>query len=502
MVPSNTTSAPYRLAPSIFTSGAVVGITMTARTPSTCAASASDWPWFPDEYVMTPARFSGSDSRASMLYAPRILKAPDGWRFSHFTASDGTPAREEDRETSRSGVTRAIGRTRSRACSMSDTDTSWFTASWYQGAVTSRGASSSLFSALVGNRLNVLLVAAPVTWVLALTRPDSPWLFVLAAVSILPLAGAIGDATNVIAHRTGPTLGGLLNATFGNAAELIIGVVAIRAHHVDLVKASITGSIIGNLLVVLGLSMFLGGLGRQSQQFDRLRAGNATIMLFLGVVALVMPAVFDLTVFGTLDERPPVLFRLGLWTSVLLVLAYCGSLIYTFTMKRDLLRSEHPLEGPMLGIREAITLLAIATVAMTIQAELLVDGLGPVFKEFGITELFSGVIIVAAVGTAAEYYSAVRAAMRDRMTLATEIAIGSAAQIALLVGPVLVIVSFAVGDPMTLLFHPLEIAAISLSVVATAIVALDGESNWVEGVQLLALYAVLGIVFYLVPQTG
>ncbi len=371
---------------------------------------------------------------------------------------------------------------------------------WISSGVTNHEPSIGLLSALVGNRLNVLLLAAPVSWILAFTRPASAWLFILAAVSILPLAGAIGDGTNVLARRTGPTLGGFLNATFGNAAELIIGIVAIRAHHIDLVKASITGSIIGNLLVVLGLSMFLGGLGRECQRFDRLRAGNATIMLFLGVVALVMPAVFDLTVFGTLDQRPPVLFRLGLWTSVFLVIAYSGSLIYTFTMHRDLLRSQHPVEGPSLGTRQAVALLVLATVVMTVQAELLVSGLDPVFTEFGITELFSGVIIVAAVGTAAEYYSAVRAALADRMTLATEIAIGSAAQIALFVAPLLVITSFAVGHPMTLLFHPLEIAAIALSVLATAIVALDGESNWVEGLQLLAVYAVLGVAFYLLPK--
>jgi Ca2+:H+ antiporter len=244
--------------------------------------------------------------------------------------------------------------------------------------------------------------------------------------------------------------------------------------------------------------MFVGGLGRESQRFSRRSAGNATIMLFLAVVALIMPAVFDLTVFGSLAEHPPALFRLGFWTSVLLVIAYIGGLIYTFTMQRDPFRTEPPESG-ILGARSAVVLLAIATVVITVQAELLVAGLDPVFATFGISELFSGVIIVALVGGAAESYSAVRAARHDRMTLATEIAIGSSAQIALFIAPVLVFTSFGLGNPMTLLFHPLEIVGIALSVVATAIVALDGESNWVEGLQLLAVYVVLAVAFYLMP---
>ncbi len=358
----------------------------------------------------------------------------------------------------------------------------------------------TLLSALLAKRLNALLLLVPASWVLAALVPASPWLFLVSAISIVPLAAVIGDATHLLSHRTGPTLGGFLNVSFGNAAELIIGIVALKARHIDLVKASISGGIMGNLLAALGLSMFLGGLGRESQRFNRRSAGNATIMLFLAVVALVMPAVFDLTVFGSLKARPPALFRLGLWTSVLLVLAYAGGLVYTFTMRRDLFRPPHDqAQEPMLTVRQSVALLAAATVVTTVQAELLVANLDPVFAGFGITELFSGVIIVALVGGAAESYSAVRAAMHDRMTLATEIAIGSSAQIALFVAPVLVFTSFALGEPMTLLFHPLEIAGIALSVVAIAIVSLDGESNWVEGLQLLAVYVVLAIAFYLMP---
>jgi Ca2+:H+ antiporter len=368
-----------------------------------------------------------------------------------------------------------------------------------KGALRPGTRGAGLVRAISENRLNLLLLVLPASWAVAVLRPTSPWLFITAAASILPLAALIGDATACLAYHTGPTLGGLMNATFGNAAELIIGIAALHARRIDLVKASISGAIIGNLLGVLGLSMFLGGLGRDAQHFNRRSASNATIMLFLALVALVMPAVFDLTVFGSLGARPPALYRLGLWTSVLLLVAYGGSLVYTFTRQRDPFRSQDREDVARLTVGEALILLALVTAVTTVQAALLVAGLDPVFVSFGITELFSGVVIVALVGGAAESYAAVRAALEDRMTLAAEIAIGSSAQIALLVAPVLVIVSFAFGDPMTLLFHPLEIVGIALSVVATAIVALDGESNRVEGLQLLAVYLVLGMAFYLMP---
>jgi Ca2+:H+ antiporter len=351
-------------------------------------------------------------------------------------------------------------------------------------------------------RLNLLLLLVPVSWVLSAAAPDSFSVFVASAVAIMPLAGLIGEATDELARRAGPTLGGFLNATFGNAAELIIGFAALREGHLTLVQATISGSIIGNLLLVFGLSMFAGGLGRVSQRFDRRAVGNATIMLFLAVVALTMPAVFDLSVFGNLAARPPVLYRLSAFTSVFLILAYLGSLIYTFTTRRTLLRPSESGAARGLSFWQALVVLGVATSLTAIQAEVLIGGLAPVLRQLGWSELFTGVIILAIVGNAAEHYSAVTAARDDRMTLAAEIAVGSSAQIALLVAPVLVLASFALGHPMTLLFHPFEIVAVGLSVLATAIVALDGESNWVEGLQLLAVYAVFGLAFYFVPVGG
>jgi Ca2+:H+ antiporter len=348
--------------------------------------------------------------------------------------------------------------------------------------------------------LNVLLIAAPISWYLATAAHGSPWIFVTAALSLVPLAGLIGFGTEQLADRTGPAWGGFLNATFGNAAELIIAIVALGSGHVALVKASITGSIIGNLLLVLGLSFFVGGLGRRCQTFHRTSATNTAAMLFLGVVALVMPAVFDLSLYGSLAPQPPVIQRLSFCSALILIVAYAGSLVYAFTQQCDPFRSaREPHDGPRLPVASAVGVLAAATVLTTIQAEILVNALQPALARFGFTELFVGVVVIAIIGNAAEHYSAVAAARRDEMTLALEISVGSSAQIALLVAPALVLYSFAIGRPMSLLFNAFEITAIALSVLATSMVVVDGESNWVEGLLLLSVYLILALAFYFVP---
>jgi Ca2+:H+ antiporter len=227
-------------------------------------------------------------------------------------------------------------------------------------------------------------------------------------------------------------------------------------------------------------------------------------MLFLGVVALVMPAVFDLSLYGTLTARPPGIESLSFWSAFVLIFAYGGSVVYAFTAHRDLFRSptDHTHDDAELPTGVAVTVLAAGTVLTTIQAELLVGAMEPALARFHFTELFVGVIVIALIGNAAEHYSAVTAARRDDMTLAVEIAVGSSAQIALLVAPALVLYSFAIGQPMTLLFNALEITAIALSVLATSIVVVDGESNWVEGLQLLSVYLILALAFYFVPASG
>jgi Ca2+:H+ antiporter len=358
-----------------------------------------------------------------------------------------------------------------------------------------------MLRAIVSSPLNILLLAAPASWIADATAPGSPWVFITAAVSLVPLAGLIGEGTEQLASRSGPAWGGFLNATFGNAAELIIALVALNNGHIALVKASISGSILGNLLLVLGLSFFVGGLGRKSQKFHRTAATNTAAMLFLAVVALVMPAVFDLSLYGTLEAHPKAIDRLSFWTALVLIGAYGGSLIYAFTSQRDLFRpgGESDHRGPRLSLAAAVGLLAIGTVLTTVQAEILVGAMAPALERFAFTELFVGVIVVALIGNAAEHYSAVTAARRDEMTLAVEISVGSSAQIALLVAPALVLYSFAIGRPMSLLFNAFEITAIALSVLATAFVVVDGESNWVEGLQLLSVYLILALAFYFVP---
>jgi Ca2+:H+ antiporter len=357
-----------------------------------------------------------------------------------------------------------------------------------------------MLRAILGSPLNLLMIAAPISWALEFSAPGSAWVFLAASASLIPLAGLIGLGTEELARRSGPAWGGFLNATFGNAAELIIAVVALREGHIALVKASITGSIVGNLLLVLGLSFFVGGLRRRSQKFHRTAATNTTAMLFLAVVALVMPAVFDLSLYGSLQAHPAALDRLSVWSAVVLISAYAGSLIYAFTAQRDLFRPDETRDGGHhLTVGAAVGLLAVGTILTTVQAEILVGALQPALTRFGLSEMFVGVIVVALIGNAAEHYSAIVAAHRDQMTLALEIAVGSSAQIALFVAPAVVLYSMAIGHPMSLLFNAFEISAIALSVLSTVIVVVDGESNWVEGLQLMAVYLILAIAFYFVP---
>jgi len=355
-----------------------------------------------------------------------------------------------------------------------------------------------LARSLTGRWLNVLLLVAPVSWWLALRGETSLWLFVTAAVTLIPAAGLIGEATEELANRCGPTLGGFLNATFGNAAELIIAIVALRANHIEVVKASITGSIIGNLLLVFGASCFAGGLKHGSQRFNRVASGSATVMLSLAVAALVMPATVDYFAFGSLNARPVVLQRLSVWTSWVLLIVYLAGLVFAFRTNKDPLRQAGH-HAPRVNTTSAVILLTAGTILTTIEAEILVSGLEPALAQLGMTELFAGVVVVALVGNAAEHYSAIAAAARNDMTLAIEISIGSSAQIALMVAPLLVLTSHALGAPMSLVFNPFEIAAIGLSVATVSLVAIDGESNWLEGLQLLGLYVILSAAFYFIP---
>jgi Ca2+:H+ antiporter len=320
-------------------------------------------------------------------------------------------------------------------------------------------------------------------------------MFIISALGIIPLAGALGEATEELGCHLGERAGGLLNATMGNATELIIAFFALKAGHAEIVKASLSGSIIGNVLLVLGMSVVAGGLGRERQEFSRRHASINSTMLFIAVVALVMPAVFDLAVFGRLEQHGARIEQLSFFTSVVLVVLYVISLIFTFGG----VTSSEERHKPKGSAKSAVISLVVATLLVGLLSEILVGEIEAAKQVLGMSDLFMGVIFIAIIGNAAEHASAIVMARRGKIELALSIAIGSSIQIALLVAPVLVFVSWIIGDPMSLVFTPLEITGIALAVFTVDMIASDGETTWFEGVQLLAVYVILALAFYFVP---
>jgi Ca2+:H+ antiporter len=352
---------------------------------------------------------------------------------------------------------------------------------------------------LFSRYLNVLLVFVPGLLLLEYLHVGAVWLFAASALAIVPLAGVLGDATEEVAARMGPAAGGLLSGTLGNATELIIALMAIRVGEIDVVKASITGSILGNLLLVFGLSVFVGGLGRVKQTFERTHAGVNTTMLMLAVVGLVMPAVFDLVVYGSLERDSPLIQKLSLATSAVLIATYLASFLFSFRTHKHLFQAEEH-HATTMSPKSALTLLIGATLLIAWSSEVLVSQIEAATKALGMTKFFVGVIVVAIVGNAAEHSAAVVAARKNKMDLSLTIAVGSSVQIALLVAPLLVFASHALGHPMSLVFNGFEIVSVILSVLVVSLVAMDGETNWFEGVQLLAVYLILAIAFFFVPM--
>jgi Ca2+:H+ antiporter len=347
----------------------------------------------------------------------------------------------------------------------------------------------------------VLLAGIPVAGALEVLGPERHTaIFVASAISIVPLAAYIGRATDELADRLGGGLGGLLNATFGNAAELIIGVLALRRGLTDLVKASLTGSIIGNVLLVFGLCAVVGGVRHPVQRFNRTAAGLGATMLLLSAIGLTVPAVFHQLAAGS--GRDPEL-KLDTEIAVVLILTYCASLVFTLKTHRDLSgldADHHPGRGT---VWPAVGMLVAATAGVAWMSELLVGAVSEAAHTLGMSDLFVGVVVVAIIGNAAEHFSAVMMAARDKMDAAIAIAIGSSTQIALFVAPVLVFASYAIAPaPMDLLFTVFEVAAVFLAVLAIAFIAHDGETHWMEGVQLLAVYAILALGFYFLPQSA
>ncbi|HEY3217341.1 MAG TPA: calcium/proton exchanger [Candidatus Eisenbacteria bacterium] len=335
--------------------------------------------------------------------------------------------------------------------------------------------------------------------------------FACAALAIVPLAGLMGQATERLAARLGAGIGGLLNATFGNAAELIIALVALRRGLFDVVKASLTGSIIGNVLLVLGLSIVAGGLRRERQIFDRSAAAAGSTLLALAAIGLVVPAMFhfvaeDAVHRAALTPAREALLEHGLSVliAIVLIVAYLLSLVFSLRTHRHLYAGQGAAtarEAPRAGhpTRAMLTLLA-ATILVAWMSELLVGAVEDASVVLGFTEVFVGVIVVAVIGNAAEHSTAVLMAIKNQMDLALNIAIGSSLQIALFVAPVLVFASYLVPDgPMDLRFSLFEVLAVMIAVAVVNLVAQDGESNWLEGALLLAVYLVLATAFYFLP---
>ena len=344
----------------------------------------------------------------------------------------------------------------------------------------------------------VLLAFTPLALALEFLAPDHHNLiFAVAVVAIVPLAGYIGSATERLASHLGGGIGGLLNATFGNAAELIIGALALQKGLTGLVKASITGSIIGNVLLVFGAAAFVGGLRFDVQRFNRTAAANGTTMLLLSAVGLVVPAVFHRIAQGT----GPAELTLDTEIAGVLFVTYCAGLIFMLRTHRSLYGvPEHAAEHAKGSVGGAVITLVASTAAVAVVSEVLVSAVADAATSLGMTQLFVGVVIVALVGNAAEHYSAVVLAAQNEMDAAIGIAVGSSTQIALFVAPVLLFLSYAIGPkPMDLLFTTFELVAIGLSVLSISFVAHDGETHWMEGVQLLAVYAILSLGFYFLP---
>ncbi|CCB64561.1 MULTISPECIES: calcium/proton exchanger [unclassified Hyphomicrobium] len=350
---------------------------------------------------------------------------------------------------------------------------------------------------------NWLLCFAPVAVALEYLAPNQhTYIFLASALAILPLAAWLGRATEQLADRAGEGVGGLLNATFGNAAELIIALAALRAGLHDIVKATIVGSIVGNILLVLGAAMLAGGLRHHEQRFNAAGARAQATMLTLAAIALVIPAAYGALVGERYSGGES---TLSIAISIVLLVLYGLFLIFSVRTHPNFFlalttsnNSEHRKNWPL---GQAIGVLAACTAAIAWLSEILVGAIEPTAHAFGFSDLFVGVFVVAILGNAAEHATAVTAALKDRMDLSLSIAIGSSVQVALFVAPVLVLLSFFVGpSPMNLLFGKGLVLAVFLAVVATGQVAGDGRSDWLKGVQLLAVYFILGIAFFLTPQ--
>jgi Ca2+:H+ antiporter len=325
---------------------------------------------------------------------------------------------------------------------------------------------------------------------------DPTVVFIVAAVAILGLAWVVGLSTERLGALTGPQVGGILNATFGNIAELIIAFFALQAGLIEVVKASLTGSIIGNLLLVMGAAVLIGGVRHGTQLFSPRIAGANAALLVLALVGLFVPAVFAYT---TSDPTPGSLTEESVFVAIALMIGYAVSLIYQFTNPQETLGGQGEPEGhagPAWTGRVAIAVLLAAAGLLAVLSEILVGAIGPFIDSFGLSAFFVGVVLIPTIGNLAEHLVSVQLAAKDKMEFAMAVTFGSSLQVALFVAPVLVLIGVVIGQPMNLVFTPLEIAAVAAAVAISTLIALDGESNWLEGALLMLVYAILAASFY------
>lgn len=341
-----------------------------------------------------------------------------------------------------------------------------------------------------------LLLFVPITLIAHIYNLSPLIIFIVSALSIIPLAKYIGEATEELSVYTGPALGGLLNATFGNATELIIGIFALQAGLIEVVKASITGSILGNLLLVLGSAIFFGGIKKKKQTFNATAAKASGSTLLVAIIALVIPAIF-LQTSGISSSG--LVEKLSIAVSCVIIITYLSSLFFSLYTHKHLYTEDVGKYEAKWSIAKSIIILLISTVAVAFMSEILVGSIEPLVVHLGWTEIFIGVIFVAIIGNAAEHTSAITMALKDKMDLAIQISIGSATQVAMLVAPVLVLLSLFFQTRMNFVFSTFELVSIIFSVFIVNAVIEDGESNWLEGVQLLSAYIIIAMAFYFHP---
>lgn len=339
-----------------------------------------------------------------------------------------------------------------------------------------------------------LLLFIPVSVLFRLLKFDAVWIFFASAFAIIPLAGILGIATEEISIYTGPRIGGFLNATFGNATELIIAIFALKDGLVDVVKASIAGSVIGNILLVLGASMFFGGLKFKSQKFNINAVELSSSMLLFSVIGLCIPAVFTHAVKPTLLVQSRY-ESLNIGIACLFILIYILSLYFSFYTHKDLLGTEHEdtVEAKW-SMKKSISILLSATLFIALESELLVSSVEPMTEYIGISKFFVGIILIPIIGNAAEHSTAIITALKNKMSIAVEIAIGSSLQVILFVAPVLILLSL-LFTPMSIVFNEFELISLIVAVLIANRVAGDGESNWLEGLQLIAVYVIIALSF-------